>query len=68
MNWPKVEIVSDTFNTSKPTISLESKTNRAVKITAPTFNTIKLTKDQSRPGPDNRNNKHLFYLKYYSRP
>ena len=66
MNWPKVEIVSDTFNTSKPTISLKRKKNRAVKIVAATFNTIKLTKDQIRPGPDNRNNSHLFHLKYYS--
>ena len=61
MNWPKVEIVSDTFYTSKPTVSLKRKKNRAGKIVAATFNTIKLTKDLTKTpplGPDNRNNNH----------
>ena len=71
MNWPKVETVSDTFNTSKPTVSLKRKKDRVVKTVATTFNTIKLTKDLTKTpllGPDNRNNNHLFHLKSYSRP
>ena len=51
-----LEIVSDTFNTSKPTVSLKRKKYRAVKIVAATF-----TKDLTKTpflGPDNQNNNH----------
>ena len=64
MNWPKVETVSDTFNTSKPTVSLKRKKDRAVKTVAATFNTIKLTEDLIKTpllGPDNCKNNHLFH-------